>query len=83
MEQLLPKDAGIYIITSVCITYSAMLSTICYRPAEAKGDMAAGANPAYSMSGPHGKLAETEGEYYIPQYPEPPPEAEGIYECVH
>jgi hypothetical protein len=81
VQQLLPKDAGIYIITSVCITCSAMLSTIiCYRP---KGDMATEANPAYSMSGPHGKLAETEGEYYIPQYPEPPPEAEGIYECVH
>ena len=80
MEQLLPKDAGIYIITSVCITYSAMLSTICYRP---KGDMATGANPAYGMSGPHGKPAETEGEYEIPQYTQPPSGAEGIYEGVY
>ena len=68
---------------SLLCAYSAMLSTLCCRPAESKGDMAPEANPAYSMSGPHGKLAETEGEYYIPQYPEPPSGAEGIYECVH
>ena len=45
-----------------------MLSTLCYRPAEVKGDMTTVANPAYGMSGPHGKPAETEGEYEIPKY---------------
>ena len=60
-----------------------MLSTICYRPAEAKGDMATGANPAYGMSGPHGKPAETEGEYEIPQFTQPPSWAEGVYEGVY
>ena len=67
MEQLLSKDTGT--ITSVC--HSAMLSTLCYRPAEVKGDMATGANPAYGMSGPHGKPAETEGEYEISPYTQP------------
>ena len=79
MEQLLPKDTGSY-ITSV--SYSAVLSTLCYRPAESKGDMATGANPAYGMSGPHGKPAEIEGEYAIPQYPQPPSGTEGVYEGV-
>ena len=62
---------------------SAMLSTLCYRPAEVKGDMATGANQAYGMSGPHGKPAETEGEYEIPQYTQPPSGAEGVYEGVY
>jgi hypothetical protein len=35
------------------------------------------------MSGPHGKLAETEGEYEIPQYTQPPSGAEGVYEGVY
>ena len=70
-------------LVSVLCAYSTMLSTICYRPAEAKGDMATEANPAYSMSGPHGKLAETEGEYEIPQYTQPPSGAEGVYEGVY
>ena len=60
-----------------------MLSTLCYRPAEVKGDMATGANPAYGMSGPHGKPAETEGEYEIPKYTQPPSGAEGVYEGVY
>ena len=41
--------------------------------------MTTGANPAYGMSGPHGKQAETEGEYEIYQ---PPSGAEGIYESI-
>ena len=60
-----------------------MLSTLCYRATEVKRDMAPWANPAYSMSGPHAKPAETEGEYDIPQYPKPPSGAEGIYVCVY
>ena len=67
-------------LVSLLYAYSVMLSTLCYRATEAKGDMA---NLAYSMSGPHGKPAETEGEYDIPQYPEPPSGAEGIYVCVY
>ena len=67
-------------LVSVLCAYSAMLSTICYRP---KGDMATEANPAYSMSGPHGKPAETEGEYEIPQFTQPSSGAEGVYEGVY
>ena len=56
-----------------------MLSTLCYRPAEVKGDMATGANPAYGMSGPHGKPAD----YEIPKYTQPPSGSEGVYEGVY
>ena len=82
MQQLLSKDTGMLCsITIVFITYSAMLYTLCYRPAESKeeGGMTTGANPAYGMSGPHRKQAEIEEEYEIPQQTSG---AEGVYEGV-
>ena len=54
-----------HLLVSLVYTYSAMHSTLCYRPAEAK---ATGANPAHGMSGPHGKPAETGGVYDILKY---------------
>ena len=61
-----------------------MLSTQCCRPAESKGGMATGANPAYGMSGPQGKPAETEEEYEIPpQFTHPPSGAEEVYGGVY
>ena len=81
MEQLLPKDAGISMIEYV--SYCNSLPTGECRP-ESKGDMSTDMNPAYGVSGPHKKLADTKRDYEIPEYTAPATAPdEGVYEGVY
>ena len=76
------------VLLCVCVYWCSVIHNIvCYTSRAVSGSKAGVAtedNPAYGVSGPHGKGDQTEQMYEMPDFIQPPPAShEAVYEGIN